>query len=81
MAWIRTINENDATPPLSDVYHDVVGRSGRVANILKVQSLDPAGLRDHYSFYRTLMFGASPLSRREREAIAVVISAINGCEY
>ncbi|MDX1577433.1 MAG: carboxymuconolactone decarboxylase family protein [Gemmatimonadota bacterium] len=33
------------------------------------------------ALYRKLMFGPSPLDRAEREAIAVVVSALNGCFY
>mgnify|MGYP000682893523 CR=1 FL=1 len=38
-------------------------------------------LLDHYALYRTSMFGPSPLTRVEREAIAVVVSATNDCFY
>jgi hypothetical protein len=31
--------------------------------------------------YRTIMFGGSGLSRAEREAIAVCVSAANDCHY
>lgn len=51
------------------------------AHILAIQGLHPAGLRAHAGLYRTLMFGPSPLSRAEREAIAVVVSAANDCFY
>ncbi len=81
MAWIKTVPEEAAAGPLAEVYREIAGPSGRVANILKVQSLSPAALRDHVALYRTLMFGDSPLSRTEREAIAVVVSAENQCHY
>ncbi|MFW6201637.1 MAG: hypothetical protein ACOC8B_03605 [Gemmatimonadota bacterium] len=81
MSWIRTIDESDATGPLARVYEEIAGAGRRVANILKIQSLHPAGLREHDALYRTLMFGPSPLSRTEREAIAVVVSKTNGCRY
>jgi alkylhydroperoxidase family enzyme len=55
-------------------------RSGR-ANILAVQSPHPGALSAHEDLYRTLMFGGSPLSRAERESIAVVVSAANDCFY
>lgn len=81
MAWIRTIPRASATGPLAQLYQAIAGRPGDVANILQVESLHPAGLRDHYALYRTLMYGESPLSRAEREAIAVVVSAENHCRY
>jgi uncharacterized peroxidase-related enzyme len=38
-------------------------------------------MEHHLAFYMTLMFGKSGLSRLEREAVAVVVSASNECEY
>ena len=81
MSWIRTIDVSDATGLLARAYETIAGAGRRVANILKIQSLHPEGLREHDALYRTLMFGASPLSRTEREAIAVVVSKTNGCRY
>lgn len=80
-AWIETIDPSDAEGALADVYARMGGRSGGVAHILRSQSLHPEGLRDHYALYRTLMFGGGALSRAERESIAVVVSAANGCRY
>lgn len=51
------------------------------ANILAIQGLHPSAMKAHTALYRTLMFGDSPLSRAEREAIAVVVSAANDCFY
>ena len=44
-------------------------------------SIHPEALKDSMSFYRTLMHGASPLSRSHREMLAVVVSSINHCVY
>jgi alkylhydroperoxidase family enzyme len=52
-----------------------------LAGVLAVQAGDPELLRTHVAFYRHLMFGPSPLSRRERELIAVAVSAENRCHY
>ena len=80
-AWIDTVAREDADGLLAEVYRSIAGRSGSVAHILRCQSLHPEGLRDHYAFYRTLMFGHGALSRVEREAIGVAVSAVNGCRY
>ena len=80
-AWIDTVAPSDAEPELADMMARIGDRSGSVANILLCQSLHPEGLRDHYALYRTLMFGRGALSRLEREAIAVAVSAANGCRY
>ncbi len=51
------------------------------ANILDSHSLNPDALRAHLGLYRTVMFGESGLSRMEREAMAVAVSAANECHY
>jgi hypothetical protein len=43
--------------------------------------LNPAAQRAHIGLYRTIMFGDSPLSRGEREALAVCVSSANNCHY
>jgi alkylhydroperoxidase family enzyme len=50
-------------------------------NILASHSLNPEALTAHERLYRTIMFGDSPLTRSEREAIAVAVSAANDCHY
>ena len=52
-----------------------------LANILSSHSLNPETLEAHVRLYRTIMYGESPLSRTEREAIAVAVSAANDCHY
>ena len=51
------------------------------ANFLDSHSLNPDALRAHLGLYRTVMFGESGLSRVEREAMAVAVSAANECHY
>jgi hypothetical protein len=53
----------------------------RLPNVLASHSLNDAALRAHLGLYRTIMFGESGLSRAEREAIAVCVSAANECHY
>jgi alkylhydroperoxidase family enzyme len=55
--------------------------SEQVANILASHSLNADAVDAHVRLYRTIMFGGSPLSRAEREAIAVAVSAANDCFY
>lgn len=42
---------------------------------------NPDVLRAAMAMYRAVMFGPSPLSRRQRELLAVVTSRTNGCVY
>lgn len=80
-AWIDTIAPSEAEGRLAEVYAGIVAGSVSIAHILQCQSLHPEGLKEHYSLYRTLMFGRGALSRAERECIAVKVSAVNGCRY
>ena len=50
-------------------------------HILASHSLNKEALNAHLQLYRTIMFGSSGLSRAEREAVGVTVSAINHCHY
>ncbi len=50
-------------------------------NILRIHGVNSRTMRQHYELYRQLMYARGPLSRVQREMIAVVVSATNGCRY
>ena len=52
-----------------------------LAHVLRSHSANKPVLRAHLGLYRAIMFGESPLSRAEREAVAVAVSATNNCHY
>jgi len=79
MSWIDEIEITEADVRLAEIYAGLIDKRGKVSNILKVQSLNPEAMSNHLELYMTLMFGKSGLSRAEREAIAVVVSATNEC--
>jgi len=81
MSWIDEIDVGDAEGKLAETYVELEKKRGKVSNILRVHSLNPDALGNHLDLYMTVMFGRSGLSRLEREAIAVVVSANNDCEY
>ncbi len=81
MAYIKVIEEQDAQGGLAREYDKARRRSGRLYNVLQVQGLKPAALRDAVRLYITVMHGASELTRAERETLAVVVSAANECHY
>ena len=81
MAWIAVVNETEADEELRRAYAEIAAARGRVANILKVQSVHPEAMTAHLALYRELMFGRSDLSRKEREMIAVAVSVVNRCHY
>ncbi len=50
-------------------------------NIIQIHGLHSPVLRQHYDLYRHLMYSRGPLSRVQREMIAVAVSAANDCHY
>jgi alkylhydroperoxidase family enzyme len=81
MTFIPMVPEDRATEDLSRIYRRVSDPHGRVDHILKIHSLNPPSLEHHYDLYAHLMRGPSPLTRLQREMIAVVVSAANDCFY
>lgn len=81
MTWIRVIDEAEAQGGLKECYEEIKKARGKVANIMKVHSLQPEAMIAHLNFYKTIMLESSALSRRQRELLATVASALNGCAY
>ena len=81
MSWIDEIEISEAEGHLAEIYEELVEKRGKVSNVLRVHSLNPGAMSGHLDLYMTLMFGKSGLSRAEREAIGVVVSAENDCAY
>lgn len=81
MSYIDTIDPDRAQGQLADIYHRIAGARGGVAQVMQVQSLNPAAMEAHFGFYKTLLFGRSELDRRTREMIGVIVSATNSCRY
>jgi uncharacterized peroxidase-related enzyme len=81
MPWIKVVEPDDAAGDLQREYEDATRRAGKVFNILKVQSLNPAALQASMQLYRATMFGPSGLSRADREMLATVVSWANRCFY
>ncbi len=81
MAWIRVLGEGEADEKLSAAFAKVVGNRGKLSHIMAVHSLCPEAMTAHMDLYMSVMYGRSGLSREEREIVAVVVSAVNGCPY
>lgn len=85
MAWIREVDQEEVeagdNEELAAIYADLVKKRGKVANILKVQSLNPKSMQGHMDLYMSIMFSRTGLSRAESEMIATVVSQANFCEY
>ncbi len=81
MAWVRIIDEDHADGMLDRIYAVARKRAGKVFNILKVQSQNPRVLHTGMSLYMSIMHEDSPLTRAQREMLAVVVSKANNCHY
>ena len=81
MAYIPYVPYDEATGLLDELYTKYKGGREWIDNIIRIHSLNPGSMRDHMDLYSHLMRGRSPLSREQREMLAVVVSAINACFY
>jgi hypothetical protein len=96
MTWIRTVPMPDAKGELLEAYQsvyplyppeygvevDAIKRpDGTADSIVAAHSLIPAALRHSMSAYGAMLSPELPLSRRQHEMIATVVSALNGCFY
>lgn len=63
---------------------DEIPESDRVADedhILQIHGVHSRLMKLHNKLYRELMYSQGPLTRVQREMIAVVVSAQNKCHY
>lgn len=81
MAHIPYVPYEDADGLLADLYRRYGTPEGGVDNIIRIHSLNPRSMEGHVRYYAHIMRGRSPLSRAQREMIAVTVSAENDCFY
>ncbi|NBB90626.1 MAG: peroxidase-related enzyme [Spirochaetes bacterium] len=81
MPRIDVIQPEDADGRLKEIYDEIERSRGKVAEVHKIQSLNPETITNHMDLYMSVMFGKSPLKRYQREMMAVVVSRANECTY
>jgi uncharacterized peroxidase-related enzyme len=81
MAYIQQVCDADATGDAKRELDLAAKRAGRVWNIVRIMTPNPAVLRASMQLYKAIMYGESPLSRAQREMLAVVVSKRNNCVY
>jgi uncharacterized peroxidase-related enzyme len=81
MPWIRSVRPEEATGRLKQEYDAIEKARGAIGDVFTVTGLHPGAPSTHLALYEELHFAESPLSRRERELIATVVSRENGCGY
>jgi hypothetical protein len=96
MTWIKTVPPGEAEPHLKRCYEEVYALyppeyhmdvpavqrpDGGSDSIVAAHSLIPDALRHALSAYAVLLAPDLPLTRRQHEMIASVVSAQNACFY
>lgn len=96
MTWIKTIPVSKADGELADCYQAVYAlyppeyatespavqhADGMADSIVASHSLIPQALRHALSTFGVLIGPDLPLSRRQHEMIATVVSSLNRCFY
>ena len=81
LAHIPYVPYDEAEGRLAHLYRRYGGPEMAVDNIIRIHSLNPPSMEHHGELYGHLMRGPSPLSRIQREMIAVTVSAVNDCFY
>ncbi len=81
MAYIEVIQPEEVSGKLKTIYDDLIKSRGKLAEVHKIQSLNPESIVNHMDLYMTIMFGKSELKRYQREMMAVIVSKCNDCHY
>lgn len=83
MASIKMILEEDATGKVKEIYTEIKSNLGIdfVPNLYKVMATKPGYLEANWNKVKTVMVEPGKLDRLTKEIIAVVVSAVQGCEY
>ena len=96
MTWIRSTPVDEAGGALREAYSAVYAlyppeyagevpavrrADGSSDSVVAAHSLIPEALRHAMATYGVLLSPALPLTRRQHEMIATVVSALNACFY
>ncbi len=82
IAWIETIEPEDASGPLERAYELATTPSGTVDNVMKAHSLRPRTMEGHLALYRSVLHAEDiVLPLWFLEMVAAYVSTINGCDY
>ena len=81
MPHVHVLEYDETSGVARREYDAATRRAGRIWNIVSIQSQLPEVMRDSMRLYSSIMFGESPLTRAQREMIAVVTSGANDCFY
>ncbi len=80
-SWFPVPDEDDLPSELRSLFAKARERLGFVPNVFRVYAFRPERLSAWFAHYRQLHQPTEGLSAADREMIAVVVSAANGCLY
>jgi uncharacterized peroxidase-related enzyme len=80
-SWFPEPDESELPPGLQGLFAMARERLGFVPNVFRVYAFRPERLSAWFAHYRQLHEPTENLSAADREMIAVVVSAANGCLY
>ena len=81
MAWIDTVEWDDASGPLRDAYDWQAAKLGEPAEFTMLGSLYPPIVEERLRLYRTVEHCPSQLTAIERQSAALVTSRLNGTDH
>ncbi len=82
LTWLRVPERSEVPVEVETLFQKFEHKVGFVPNVAKVFSLTPEHFLRWFHYYDFLLRNEqSPLSRKEREMIALVVSSENKCEY
>jgi uncharacterized peroxidase-related enzyme len=80
-SWFPVPDEAELPSDLRGLFAKARERLGFVPNVFRVYAFRPERLSAWFTYYRQLHLPTEGLSAADREMVAVVVSAANGCLY
>jgi len=80
MPRISVVEKNEVSGDVKEIFTEIEGAFGMVPNLFKTYSHFPPLLRANWDKVKALMMQGN-LSRKTKEAIAVLVSKDNSCSY
>jgi len=80
MSRIATIAPGTAQPAVEEIFREIEQAFGRVPNLFRTYAWHPPLLEANWHKVQRVML-AGALSRKAKEAIALLVSRDNGCQY
>ena len=81
MPYIKQVPVDEATGFIKRHYEAEVKKTGHIWNIIHIMAIAPQTLKGFVDLHMAVSYGDSPLSRVQREVLAVVTAKTLNCHY